>query len=94
MKRLVPPLVLAFTLAVILAPFALAADAAKAAAAPVDRSPAAPLAGAISTVTGMAISPLSGTGAHGAYQWASAKDDAARRRCRGMRNGPFSGRRC
>ena len=78
MKRLVPPLVLAFTLAVILAPFALAADAAKAAAAPVDRSPAAPLAGAISTVTGMAISPLLGTGAYGAYQWASAKDDAAR----------------
>ena len=78
MKRLVPPLVLAFTLAVILAPFALAADAAKAAAAPVDRSPAAPLAGAISTVTGMAISPMLGTGAYGDYKWATAKDAAAR----------------
>ena len=78
MKRLVPPLVLAFTLAVILAPFALAADAAKAAPARADHSPAAPIAGAISTVTGMAISPLLGTGAYGAYQWVAAKDDAAR----------------
>jgi hypothetical protein len=78
MKRLVPPLVLAFTLAVLLAPFALAADGAKAASAPADHSPAAPIAGAISTVTGMAISPLLGTGAYGAYQWAAAKDDAAR----------------
>lgn len=78
MKRLVPPLVLAFTLAVILAPFALAAEAAKTAPVAADRSPAAPLAGAISTVTGMAISPLLGTGAYGAYQWMSAKDEAAR----------------
>lgn len=78
MKRLVTPLVLAFTLAVILAPFALAADAAKAASARADHSPAAPIAGAISTVTGMAISPLLGTGAYGAYQWVAAKDDAAR----------------
>ena len=78
MNRLVPPLVLAFTLAVLLAPFALAADVAKAAPAGADRSPAAPIAGAISTVTGMAISPLLGTGAYGAYQWAAAKDDAAR----------------
>ena len=77
MKRLLPPLVLAFTLAVILAPFAFAA-AAPAPAKPADRSPAAPLVGAISTVTGMAISPLLGTGAYGAYQWWSAKDDAAR----------------
>ncbi len=80
MKRLIPPLVLAFTLAVVLAPFALAADVAKAAkSAPAsDQSPAAPIAGAISTVTGMAISPLLGTGAYGAYQWLSAKDDAAK----------------
>lgn len=77
MKRLLPPLVLAFTLAVILAPFAFAAVG-PTAAQPADRSPAAPLVGAISTVTGMAISPLLGTGAYGAYQWWSAKDEAAR----------------
>jgi hypothetical protein len=78
MKRLLPLLVFAFTLAVLMAPFALAADVAKAAPAVADRSPAAPIAGAISTVTGMAISPLLGTGAYGAYQWVSAKDEAAR----------------
>jgi hypothetical protein len=38
----------------------------------------APLAAAVSTVTGIAISPLLGTGAYGAYQWMAAKDDAAR----------------
>jgi hypothetical protein len=38
----------------------------------------APIAGVISTVTGIAISPLLGTGAYGAYQWMAAKDDAAR----------------
>ena len=39
---------------------------------------AAPLATAVSTVTGIAISPLLGTGAYGAYQWFTAKDDAER----------------
>ena len=68
----------ALTLSMIIAPFALAADAAKPAPAVPDRSPGAPIAGAISTVTGMAISPLLGTGAYGAYQWAAAKDEAAR----------------
>lgn len=43
-----------------------------------DHSPGAPVASAISTVTGVAISPLLGTGAYGAYQWFNAKDDAAR----------------
>jgi len=63
-------------LAVIAAPCVFAADA----PAPVkgDRSPAAPLATAVSTVTGIAISPLLGTGAYGAYQWFTAKDEAAR----------------
>lgn len=31
------------------------------------------MAAAVTTVTGMAISPLLGTGAYGAYQWAAAK---------------------
>lgn len=76
MKRLSPCLLLALSLSLILAPFAFAAGAA--ASAPADRSPAAPIAAAVTTVTGIAISPLLGTGAYGAYQWMMAKDDAAR----------------
>ena len=72
MKRLLPLFVLALTLSMIIAPFALAADAAKPTPAGPDRSPGAPIAGAISTVTGMAISPLLGTGAYGAYQYFNA----------------------
>lgn len=72
MTRLLPLFVLALTLSMIIAPFALAADAAKPTPAVPDRSPGAPIAGAISTVTGMAISPLLGTGAYGAYQYFNA----------------------
>lgn len=72
MTRLLPLFVLALTLSMVIAPFALAADAAKPATAVPDRSPGAPIAGAISTVTGMAISPLLGTGAYGAYQYFNA----------------------
>lgn len=36
------------------------------------------MAHAVSTVTGIAISPLLGTSAYGAYQWVTAKDAAAR----------------
>lgn len=78
MKRLVPLLVLAATLTVMTIPFALAATAAAPAPARKDGSPVAPIATAVSTVTGIAISPLLGTGAYGAYQWMTAKDDAAR----------------
>jgi hypothetical protein len=76
MKRLTPIVLLAVALTLVLAPFAFAADAAKPAAA--DHSPASSLAGMVSTVTGIAISPLLGTGAYGAYQWMTAKDAAAR----------------
>ena len=72
MKRLLPLFVVALTLSMIIAPFALAADAAKPTPTVPDRSPGAPIAGAISTVTGMAISPLLGTGAYGAYQYFNA----------------------
>lgn len=78
MKRLAPWTLLCVTLLVIVVPFALAAATATPAPAKSDRSPAAPIATVISTVTGIAISPLLGTGAYGAYQWATAKDDAAR----------------
>lgn len=37
-----------------------------------DRSPGAPLATALTTVTGIAISPLLGTGAYGAYRYFTA----------------------
>ncbi len=74
--RVAPLLVLSLTLALILAPFAWAASAPASAAS--DRSPVAPIAGVVSTVTGIAISPLLGTGAYGAYQWVAAKDAAAR----------------
>lgn len=51
------------------------ARAAEAAPKPADKSPAAPFAGAVTTVTGIAISPLVGTGAYGAYQWLTAPGD-------------------
>jgi len=47
-------------------------------AAVADRSPAAAVAKTLVTVTGIAISPLLGTSALGAYQWATAKDSVAR----------------
>jgi hypothetical protein len=77
MKRIAPLVLLWVTLAMIAAPFAWAAMPA-AAEVPADKSPAAPLAAAVSAVTGIAISPLLGAGAYGAYQWMRAKDDAAR----------------
>lgn len=80
MKRR-PAMLVAFmlALAVVLAPFAYAATAAKPpAAAAGDKSPIAPIAAAVSTVTGIAISPLLGTGVYGAWQYYAAKDAAAR----------------
>lgn len=77
MKRF-SALALLVSLALVAAvPFAFAA-ATHVPAARGDRSPGAPVATAISTVTGIAISPLLGTGAYGAYKWWSAGDDAAR----------------
>lgn len=68
MKRLLPLVALVSLLALIAVPL-WAANATGPAAPAGDKSPAAPIAGAISTVTGMAISPLLGTGAYGAYQY-------------------------
>lgn len=78
MRRLLPVISIVVVLSVIAAPFALAAAAAAPAASKADKSPGAPWAGALSTVTGIAISPLLGTGAFGAYKWATAKDATAR----------------
>lgn len=74
MKRLRALLLLSLVFTLVLAPMAFAA--ATLTETPKDRSPAAPLASAVSTVTGIAISPLLGVGAYGAYQWAVAKSDA------------------
>jgi len=78
MKRLAPLFLVSMTLAAIFAPFAWAATGPALAAKGTDHSPVASLATAVTTVTGIAISPLLGTGAYGAYQWMAASDDAAR----------------
>jgi hypothetical protein len=78
MKRYAPLVLLATVLLVVIAPFAIAATSAPASPRASDRSPAAPIATAISTVTGIAISPLLGTSAYGAYKYFTAKDGAAR----------------
>ena len=78
MKRPVLLLLIAAFITAVVGPFAFAATSTKPASAPADRSPAAPIAAAVSTVTGIAISPLLGTGAFGAYKWATARDAAAR----------------
>jgi hypothetical protein len=79
MKRFAPLCLLIALALSIAVPLAVAAAAsATPPAARSDRSPAAPFATALSTVTGIAISPLLGTGGYGFYQWATAKDAAAR----------------
>src|SRR5688572_557338 len=76
MKRYAPFVLLATLVLVVLTPLLAATAAADASKG--DRSPVAPIATAISTVTGIAISPLLGTSAYGAYKYFSAKDAAAR----------------
>ncbi|MDP3068935.1 MAG: hypothetical protein Q8N18_01545 [Opitutaceae bacterium] len=81
MKRFAPLVLLASLALVIFSPLAMAAATAAApapAAKAPDKSPAGPIATAISTVTGIAISPLLGTAGFGIYKWATAKDDAER----------------
>ncbi|HEY0945998.1 MAG TPA: hypothetical protein VGD81_12055 [Opitutaceae bacterium] len=67
MKRFVSVIALCVGIAVIALP--LWAATGSTTSAPSDRSPAAPIAVAISTVTGIAISPLLGTGVYGAYKY-------------------------
>lgn len=75
MKRFLPLVSLVLALSLLAVPLALAATTP---AVATDRSPAAPIAGTISTITGIAISPLLGTGVYGAYKWFNARDQAAR----------------
>lgn len=78
MKRFTAALVCLALLSVLAAPWALAASAASRSAPRGGASPVLPVATAITTVTGIAISPLLGTGLYGAYQWLKAENDAAR----------------
>lgn len=64
-------------LGIVLVPLAFAAGSGSGSR---DRSPGGHLAAAITTVTGIAISPLLATGAYGAYLWFEAGDEAARER--------------
>ena len=72
MKRLTPLVLLALLITLVISPL-WAASTPAAAPAKSDKSPGAALATTVTAVTGMAISPLLGTGAYGAYQYAVAK---------------------
>ncbi len=67
MRRLSPLIPLAFVLSVVTLPV-WAADG-SAASVGRDHSPAAPVVSAVAGITGIAISPLLGTGVYGAYQY-------------------------
>jgi hypothetical protein len=70
MKRLAPLVLVALLITLMVTPLRAATPAAPAAQ---DKSPGVALATTVTAVTGMAISPLLGTGAFGAYQYAMAK---------------------
>lgn len=67
MKRFTPIIALAFLLSVLVLPLWAATGPTPNPSK--DRSPVAPIAGAVTAVTGIAISPLLGTGAYGCYQY-------------------------
>lgn len=67
MKRFTPIIAFAFFLSVLSLPLWAATGATPTPTK--DRSPIAPIAGAVTAVTGIAISPLMGTGAYGCYQY-------------------------
>jgi hypothetical protein len=71
MKRLAPLVLIALLITLVITP--LWAATAPAATQAKDKSPGVALATTVTAVTGMAISPLLGTGAYGAYQYAVAK---------------------
>ncbi len=74
MKRLTPFVLIALLITVVVTPL----WAATASAPTKSRAPGSEVAATITAVTGMAISPLLGAGGYGAYQWFTAKDEAAR----------------
>jgi hypothetical protein len=78
MKRPLPWIACLVALAFALAPLRAATPAVETAPAPAakDKSPAAPYSEALATITGVAISPLLGTGALGVYQSIQADTEA------------------
>lgn len=74
MKRVARLFLALGLVALLVASPAAAAAGSAPAAKPSDQSPGAPLAAAVSTVTGIAISPLLGTAGYGAYQWMKAEE--------------------
>lgn len=76
MKRFAPLLLLTLIFAVVATPIWAATNAKTSKSS--GKSPALGMATAVTTVTGIAISPLMGTGAYGAYQYFTAEDEAAR----------------
>lgn len=73
MNRLLPLIVSALLFGAASCPLSAATNA----EAPVaDRSPAAGIAGTVTTITGIAISPLLGTSAYGAYLYFQAPEEA------------------
>jgi len=76
MKRFAPLLLLSLIFAVVVTPIWAAPNAKSSQTK--GKSPALGMATAVTTVTGIAISPLMGTGAYGAYQYFTAEDEAAR----------------
>jgi MFS family permease len=73
MKRIAPFVLLAALLAALISPVFAAAVDASAPPPAADKSPASGIATAVTTLTGIAISPLLGTGGFGLYQWYRAK---------------------
>lgn len=76
LKRIAPIALIAGLLAVFAVPLLAATSTTKTK----DSSPAAAITTAVATVTGIAISPLLGTGAYGAYLWVKADTDEAKAR--------------
>lgn len=75
LKRLGSWCLLLAIAAAVVTPLAMAASSTPSSAKRAkDRSPGAPVASAISTVTGLAISPLLGTAGYGAYKWSRADE--------------------
>jgi len=72
MKRFAPLVLVALIIGMIVTPLWAASSSASTTSSS-NKAPGAAVATAVTTVTGMAISPLLGAGGYGAYQWMAAK---------------------
>ena len=76
MKRFAPLVALALCLSLLSLPLLAATGAPAKAAAPAEKTPGLELAGLLTQVTGVAISPLLGVSTIGAYRWWEARTEA------------------